>query len=154
MAMREDIQYKRTLIAYKDDYQLPEGTNPKTGRLTLPSGEVVYHMKIQDRRGVSAYACALELSGCSFYYIPEPMEVLYILSRIRSPRYQGGHEPRMDGICDVWRADNGHIYVRIGLSRISVLGSDHNIMSDGDRREWRDYLVSWIEDHLILQEDI
>jgi hypothetical protein len=140
------LQFKRTVKAYRED-------GGKTAREYLEDGSEQYNIKVGDNKDISNYCCALELSGCSFYYIPDTREVLYIISRMRNPRYSGGHTPEMESICDVWKADNGHIYVRIGLSRINVYGSDHTLMSDSERQDWRDYVVSWIEDYLILQED-
>ena len=139
------IEFKRTAKAYREPHGRPR-------REYLEDGSQQYNILVADRSDILNYCCGLELSGCSFYYIPDTREVLYIISRMRNPRYSGGHEPKMDSLCDVCKAESGNVFVRIGLARINVYGSDHTVMSESERSEWRDYVVSWIEDHLIKAE--
>jgi hypothetical protein len=142
---RMPVEHKRTAKAYRESHG-------KAYREHLEDGSQQYNILVQNNKDISDYCCALELSGCSFYYIPDTKEVLYIISRMRNPRYNGGHEPERDSVCDVWKAENGHVFVRIGLARINVYGSDHAKLTESERDWWREYIIEWIEEKLIQAE--
>lgn len=139
------VEHKRTAKAYRDVCD-----NPR--REHLEDGSQQYNILVADGKDIRDYCCALELSCCSFYYIPDAMEVRYAITRMRNPRYAGGHEPAKDSVCDVWRAESGHTYVRIGLACINVYGSDYANLTESERAWWRDYVFVWIEGKLIEAE--
>lgn len=139
------IEHKRVAKAHREPHGLAY-------RTYLEDGSQQYNILVADRKDIRDYCCALELSCCSFYYIPDAMEVRYAITRMRNPRYSGGHEPERDSVCDVWKAENGHIFVRIGLARINVYGSDHAKLTESERDWWREYVFEWIEDKLIEAE--
>lgn len=140
------VMFKRTAKAYREDvFDMPY-------RVYLKDGSQQYNVKVAPDKDISDYCCGLELSGMEFHYIPDTQEVLYIISRMRNPRYRDGHVPSLDGVCSVWVTPDGEVWVRIGLARIQIYNPRFRELTDSERSEWRDHYVEWIESHLIEAE--
>lgn len=139
------IEHKRIAKVYREPHGLPYRTH-------LEDGSQQYNILVADKKDIRDYCCALELSCCSFYYIPDATEVKYAISRMRNPRYSGGHEPERNSVCDVWKAENGHVFVRVGLATINVYGSDYAKLTESERDWWREYVFEWVEEKLIQAE--
>lgn len=143
------IEFKRTVIASR--------TNRDTRSVVLESGERIIHTFVAQNKDIRDYICAFDLAGIAFDYIPDVSEVLYALTRIRSPRYSGPAEP-LGYPVDIFRNERGSVFIRMTTAHmtysINVFGSEWQKLSEAERDEWREYVHEWVEENLIRLEEL